>query len=144
MWGIAVRAPRRFVATVAFLAKIPRKISATEQHACWRSSCTERNRVRKFTRVLRPRPAAADSAFVAAASCRGRARSSIFLEQLEQLQEALMGSNSLQGWAILVMLVAFTAFSLAFRQGSVLWMLVFVVALSFSIVLFLKAKPLEN
>lgn len=55
-----------------------------------------------------------------------------------------MGSNSLQGWAILVMLVAFTAFSLAFRQGSVLWMLVFVVALSFSIVLFLKAKPLEN
>jgi hypothetical protein len=82
---------------------------------------------------------------IAAASCRGRARSSIFREQLEQLQEALMGSNSLQGWAVLVMLVAFTAFSFAFRQGgSVLWMLVFVVALSFSIVLFLKAKPLEN
>lgn len=56
-----------------------------------------------------------------------------------------MGSNSLQGWALLVMLFAFAAFSLAFRQGgSVLWMLVFVVALAFSIVLFLKAKPLEN
>ena len=56
-----------------------------------------------------------------------------------------MGSNSLQGWAILVMLIAFTALSVAlFQDGSMLWMLVFVVALASSIALFLKAKPLEN
>jgi hypothetical protein len=56
-----------------------------------------------------------------------------------------MGSNSLQGWAILVMLVAFTALSLSFYlDGSILWILVFVVALAGSIALFLKAKPMES
>jgi hypothetical protein len=54
-----------------------------------------------------------------------------------------MGSNSLQGWAVLVMLVAFTALSIALAHGSMLWILVFVIALGFSIALFLKAKPLE-
>jgi hypothetical protein len=71
---------------------------------------------------------------------RPRARS-IFLEQL---QEAFMGSNSLPGWAVLAMLAAFTALSVALaRGGSMLWLLVFVIALGFSIALFLKAKPLE-
>ena len=56
-----------------------------------------------------------------------------------------MGSNSLQGWAVLAMLVAFTALSLSFYfDGSILWMLVFVIALIGSISLFLKAKPLES
>jgi hypothetical protein len=56
-----------------------------------------------------------------------------------------MGSNSLQGWAVLVMLVAFTALSLAlFQDGSLLWMLVFLVAMGGSIALFLKAKPLDS
>ena len=56
-----------------------------------------------------------------------------------------MGSNSLQGWAILAMLVAFTALSLAFYlDGSILWMLVFLVALVGSIALFMKAKALES
>ena len=56
-----------------------------------------------------------------------------------------MGSNSLQGWALFVMLLAFTALSVAFAHGgSLLWLLVFVVALGFSIALFLKAKPLEH
>jgi len=56
-----------------------------------------------------------------------------------------MGSNSLQGWAILAMLVAFTALSLSFYlDGSILWMLVFVVAMGSSIALFLKAKPMES
>ena len=56
-----------------------------------------------------------------------------------------MGSNSLQGWAVLAILVAFTALSLSFYLGgSILWMLVFVVAVGGSIALFLKAKPLEG
>ena len=56
-----------------------------------------------------------------------------------------MGSNSLQGWALAVMLIAFATLSLAlFQGGSVLWLLIFVVALGFSISLFLKAKPLES
>ena len=56
-----------------------------------------------------------------------------------------MGSNSLQGWAILAMLVAFTALSLSFSlDGSILWILVFVVAMGSSIALFLKAKPMES
>ena len=56
-----------------------------------------------------------------------------------------MGSNSTQGWAVLVMLIAFTALSLAlFQGGSVLWLLIFVVSLAFSIMLFQKANALEN
>ncbi len=56
-----------------------------------------------------------------------------------------MGSNSLQGWAVLAMLVAFTALSIAVAHGgSIVWMLMFVIALGLSIALSLKAKPLEN
>ena len=56
-----------------------------------------------------------------------------------------MGSNSLQGWAILAMLVGFTALSLAFYlDGSILWMLVFLVAVGGSIALFMKAKALKS
>jgi hypothetical protein len=56
-----------------------------------------------------------------------------------------MGSNSTQGWAVLVMLIAFTALSLSmYYGGSILWLVIFVVALGFSIALFLKAKPLEG
>ena len=55
-----------------------------------------------------------------------------------------MGSNSLQGWGVLAMLVAFTALSISlFDDGSMLWLALFVVALVGSIALFLKAKPLE-
>lgn len=55
-----------------------------------------------------------------------------------------MGSNSLQGWAVLLMLVSFTALSLSLFQGNMLWLVIFVVALGASIAIFLKAKPLEN
>ena len=56
-----------------------------------------------------------------------------------------MGSNSLQGWAVLIMLAAFTALSLSFYlDGSILWLLIFVVAFAGSIAVFLKAKPLEG
>ncbi len=56
-----------------------------------------------------------------------------------------MGSNSLQGWAVLAMLVAFTALSLSmFYGGSILWLVVFVAALAFSVSLFRKAKALDT
>ena len=56
-----------------------------------------------------------------------------------------MGSNSLQGWAILVFLAAFTALGVAlFQDGNLVFLLVFIVALAASIALFLKAKPLEH
>lgn len=56
-----------------------------------------------------------------------------------------MGSNSLQGWGVLFMLVAFTALSLSmFYGGSVLWLLMFVVSFAASIGIFLKAKALES
>jgi hypothetical protein len=56
-----------------------------------------------------------------------------------------MGANSTQGWAVLVFLVAFTCLGAAlFADGSVLWLLLFLVGLGASVALFLKAKPLEH
>jgi hypothetical protein len=56
-----------------------------------------------------------------------------------------MGANSTQGIAILLFLVAFTflAWSL-FLGGSVLMLLMFVVAFVGSAALFMKAKPWEH
>ena len=56
-----------------------------------------------------------------------------------------MGSNSTQGWGILMFLLAFTSLGGAFfAGGSILWLLVFVVCFGISVALFLKAKPLEH
>jgi hypothetical protein len=56
-----------------------------------------------------------------------------------------MGSNSLQGWAVLVLLLAFTCLSMAlFQGGSVVFLLLAVVTMAGAIALFLKAKPLED
>ena len=56
-----------------------------------------------------------------------------------------MGSNSTQGLATLVFLVAFTLLSLSFfHDGSLLFLALFVVALAVSIGLFLKCKPWEH
>jgi hypothetical protein len=56
-----------------------------------------------------------------------------------------MGSTSAQGAALLVFLVAFTFLGLSlFNDGSVLYFLIFVVALAGSIVMFLKAKSAEG
>jgi len=60
-------------------------------------------------------------------------------------KEAIMGSNSLQGWAVLVLLLAFTCLSVAlFEGGSVIFLLLAVVTMAGSVALFLKAKPLEE
>jgi hypothetical protein len=59
--------------------------------------------------------------------------------------EAAMGSNSLQGWALLVLIVAFTLLSISlFYEGNVVAFLLAVVTMGASIAMFLKAKPLEN
>jgi competence protein ComGF len=59
--------------------------------------------------------------------------------------EAAMGSNSTQGWALLVLLLAFTLLSISlFQGGSILFLLLAVVTMAGSIALFLKAKPLED
>lgn len=56
-----------------------------------------------------------------------------------------MGSNSLQGWALLVLFVAFTFLSVAlFYGGNVLFLLVALGTMGAAIALFLKAKPLEG
>lgn len=56
-----------------------------------------------------------------------------------------MGSTSAQGAALLVFLIAFTFLGLSlFNEGSVLYFLIFVVALAGSIVMFLKAKSAEG
>ena len=55
-----------------------------------------------------------------------------------------MGANSTQGWSVLLFLVAFSALGVALFSGSVLGVLVFVLALVGSIALSLKAKPLEQ
>ncbi len=56
-----------------------------------------------------------------------------------------MGSTSAQGTALLVFLIAFTFLGLSlFNEGSVLYFLIFVVALAGSIVMFLKAKAAEG
>jgi len=56
-----------------------------------------------------------------------------------------MGSNSLQGWAVLVLLLAFTWLSVSlFQGGSVLFLLLAVVTMAAAVALFRKAKPLEE
>ena len=55
-----------------------------------------------------------------------------------------MGANSQQGVALLVFLLAFTCLGMAlFFDGSFLLLLLFVAGTAASVVLFLKAKPLE-
>jgi hypothetical protein len=59
--------------------------------------------------------------------------------------EAAMGSNSLQGWALLVLLVAFTLLSISlFYGGNVVAFLLAVVTMAASIAMFRKAKALET
>jgi len=56
-----------------------------------------------------------------------------------------MGNNSMQGWAVLVLLLAFTWLSISlFQEGSIVFLLLAVVTMAGSIALFLKAKPLED
>jgi hypothetical protein len=59
--------------------------------------------------------------------------------------EAVMGNNSLQGLALLVLLVAFTLLSISlFYGGNVVAFLLAVVTMAASIAMFLKAKAMEN
>ncbi len=56
-----------------------------------------------------------------------------------------MGTNSTQGLAVLVFLVAFTCLAGAFfGDGNLLFLLLFLVGAAVSVVLFQKAKPLEH
>jgi hypothetical protein len=56
-----------------------------------------------------------------------------------------MGSNSTQGWALLLFLVGFVCLAGAFfKAGSVLLILLFLVATAGAVALFLKAKPWEH
>lgn len=56
-----------------------------------------------------------------------------------------MGSNSTQGWALLVLFLAFTFLSLGlFYDGSILFLLLAAVTMAGSIAIFLKVKPLED
>ena len=56
-----------------------------------------------------------------------------------------MGSNSTQGLALLVLVLAFTFLSLAlFYEGSLVFLLLAAVTMAGSIAMFLKIKPLEN
>ena len=56
-----------------------------------------------------------------------------------------MGNNSAQGLALLVLLVAFTFLSISlFYEGSMLFLLLAIVAMGVSIGMFRKAKALEN
>jgi len=56
-----------------------------------------------------------------------------------------MGSNSMQGWALLVLFLAFTFLSAGlFYDGSILFFLLAGVTMAGSIAIFLKIKPLEN
>ena len=56
-----------------------------------------------------------------------------------------MGSNTTQGWGLVLFLVAFTCLAGAlFYDGNLLLVLAFIVGTAASIALFLKAKPLEQ
>lgn len=56
-----------------------------------------------------------------------------------------MGNNSMQGLALLVLLVAFTFLSLGlFYDGAIVFFLLAAVTMGVSIVMFLKAKALET
>ena len=56
-----------------------------------------------------------------------------------------MGNNSTQGLAVLVLMLAFTFLSVSlFYGGSIVFLLLAIVAMGVSITLFRKAKALEN
>ena len=56
-----------------------------------------------------------------------------------------MGSNSTQGVALLVLLLAFTFLSVSlFYGGSIVALLLAIVSMGISIAMFRKVKPLEN
>jgi hypothetical protein len=59
--------------------------------------------------------------------------------------EATVGNNSLQGWAVLALIVAFTFLSVSlFYEGSIVFLLLAVLTMGGAIGLFLKAKPMED
>jgi hypothetical protein len=59
--------------------------------------------------------------------------------------EATMGNNSTQGWAVLILMLAFTCLSVSlFYGGSVIFLVLAVAMMAGAISLFLKAKALEN
>ena len=56
-----------------------------------------------------------------------------------------MENNSTQGWAVLILLLAFTWLSISlFYGGSIVFLLLAIVTMAASISLFLKAKALEH
>jgi hypothetical protein len=56
-----------------------------------------------------------------------------------------MGSNTTQGWAVLVLLLAFTWLGISlFYEGSIVFLLLAGVTMAGAIALFRKAKPLED
>jgi len=56
-----------------------------------------------------------------------------------------MGNNSLQGWAVLTLMVAFTWLSISlFYEGNIVFLLLAIVTMGGSISLFRKAKVLEE
>jgi len=56
-----------------------------------------------------------------------------------------MGSNTTQGWALLLFLVGFVCLAGAFfAGGSIVLILLFLVATGGSVALFMKAKPWEH
>ena len=56
-----------------------------------------------------------------------------------------MGSNSAQGWALLVLFLAFTFLSIGMLyDGSIVLLLLGVVTMAGAIAMFRKAKPLEE
>ena len=56
-----------------------------------------------------------------------------------------MGAHSTQGWAVLLFLVAFTFLGWSlFAEGSLVFLLLFIVAATASVAIFLKSKPWEH
>lgn len=56
-----------------------------------------------------------------------------------------MGNNSTQGWAVLILMLAFTFLSLSlFYGGSIVFLVLAVVTMAGAITLFRKAKALET
>jgi hypothetical protein len=61
------------------------------------------------------------------------------------MEGAAMGNNSTQGLAVLILFVAFTCLSVSmFYGGNLVFLLLAVVTMAGSIVLFRKAKVLEE
>ena len=55
-----------------------------------------------------------------------------------------MGANSTQAVGVTIFLLAFTALALGLAYGRVLYYLLAVALLGFSVAIFVKCKPLEN